>query len=216
MNKTLIRRLGLSGIISLLSYTSAVLFSPLAYPGYDWESQAVSDLGAATAPSLALWSQLSTLHTLCSIVCITLVSVFVAKKLNTTLRIGIYLFAAMNWISAVGYALFPLSASGFAETFQDVMHVYVVTTSVVLLSITSLVLIMVGGYHKKQYPSLVFWATVALALMIGGAIGTATAPKGMFGIFERFSVFSAVGFNAVLGFYLFTGFAHCEKKPVII
>lgn len=34
--KPLIQKLGLLGVVSLLSYTAAVVFSPLAYPGYDW------------------------------------------------------------------------------------------------------------------------------------------------------------------------------------
>ena len=41
MKKTLINWLGLLGVISLLSYTAAVIFSPVAYPGYDWIAQAV-------------------------------------------------------------------------------------------------------------------------------------------------------------------------------
>lgn len=36
-----LRHLGIFGIISLLSYTAMVVFSPLAYPGYDWLSMAV-------------------------------------------------------------------------------------------------------------------------------------------------------------------------------
>lgn len=35
MKKTLIERLGLLGIVSFLSYTAAVVFSPLAYPGFN-------------------------------------------------------------------------------------------------------------------------------------------------------------------------------------
>ncbi len=73
----------------------------------------------------------------------------------------------------------------FARTFQDIMHLYVVTSSVVLLSITSLVLLMVGGYRKKYYPSLAIWATVALTMMLIRAIGTGTASQEIFGIFER-------------------------------
>ena len=34
MKKTLIQKLGLLGIASFLSYTAAVFFAPLAYPGY--------------------------------------------------------------------------------------------------------------------------------------------------------------------------------------
>ena len=42
--------LGIFGVISLLSYGAMVFFSPLAYPGYDWMSMAVS-LSAVGAPS---------------------------------------------------------------------------------------------------------------------------------------------------------------------
>lgn len=40
MKKPLIQKLGLLGLVSFLSYTAAVLLSPLAYPGYDWMTQA--------------------------------------------------------------------------------------------------------------------------------------------------------------------------------
>lgn len=42
--KSLLNYCGLLGVAAFLSYTAAVVFSPLAYPGYDWMAQAVSDL----------------------------------------------------------------------------------------------------------------------------------------------------------------------------
>jgi len=220
LKKPLIHWLGLLGIVSLLSYTAAVVFSPLAYPGYDWKSQAVSDLSAVNAPSLGLWNQLICLYGICGIACITLVCVFIQGKLSRSLRVGIYLFTAMQWVSAVGYGMFPLSDSSYTEKAQDVSdaltmmlagpvqdigHI-VVTVLVVLLSIASLLILMAGGYRKKRYTSLAVWATVALVMMFAGSIGTGAAPKEIVGIFERFSVFAATGFNAVLGIYLFKGF----------
>ena len=86
------------------------------------------------------------------------------------------------------------------------MHVYVITVPVVILSIVSLILIMVGGYRKTQYRSLAIRSTIALAAMFVGAIGTNVVLPKYFGIFERFSVCAATGFNAVLGMYLFNGF----------
>ena len=166
MKKTLINYLGLLGIISLISYTLAVVFSPFGYPGYNWMSQ----------------------------------------KLNKTTRRGIYLFALMNWLSCVGYTLFPLSKSGNAGSFQDIMHIYVVTTLVILLSLISLVMIIVGGLHLAENRALALWALLALIFMILGAIGTKSVPRAFFGIPERFSVFAVTGFNAVLGIYLFNGF----------
>ena len=50
MRKPLLQKLGLLGVVSLLSYTAAVVFAPLAYPGYRWTAQAVSDLSAAKTP----------------------------------------------------------------------------------------------------------------------------------------------------------------------
>ena len=42
--------------------------------------------------------------------------------------------------------------------------------------------------------------------MMIGAIGQKAVPPQYFGIVERFSVFAAVGFNALIGIYLFMGF----------
>jgi len=212
MKKTLINRLGLLGVVSLMSYTAAVIFSPLAYPDYDWKSQAVSDLSAANAPSLGLWNQLSVLYGVCGMICIMMVCVAVQGKLNRILRVGIYMFAVMNWVSYIGYSLFSLSESGYAGEFQDIMHGFVVTPAVVIFSIVSLVFIMIGGYRKKSFVFLAVCATVALLLMFTGPIGINIAPKEYFGIFERFSVFSATGFNAVLGIFLFAGKFNIEIK----
>lgn len=95
-------------------------------------------------------------------------------KGSRLLRSGIYLFTAMEWISAVGFSMFPLSDSGYAGTFQDEMHI-LSTILVVLLSIVSLVMLIIAGAKRKEY----------------------------FGVVERFSVFAAVGYNAVLGIELF-------------
>ena len=189
-----------------MSYASAVVISPMAYPGYDWMAQAVSDLSSVNAPSRMLWTQLSSLYGACGIVCIMSVCVFIQSKLNRTLRIGIYCFAAMNWISIIGYSMFPLLNSGVSGTsMQDKMHL-IVTMLVVIFSIASLVLIMVGGYRKKAYRSLAIWATIALLFMFFGSIGVGIVPNQYFGIPERFSVFAATGFNMILGLYLFYGF----------
>lgn len=206
MKRNLINWIGILGVISLLSYTVAVIFAPLAYPGYNWLSQAVSDLSANNAPSRTLWNQLSSLYGPCGIVSVTTVCIFIKDKLNKTSRWGIYLFCIMNWISNVGYTMFPLSDSGNAGAFQDIMHIYVITVLVVLLSIISLVLIMIGGYKNRKHLSLAIFASTTLFLMFVGAIGTNIAPKKIFGVFERFSVFAVTIFNAVLGIYLFNNF----------
>lgn len=210
----MINWLGILGVVSLLSYMVAVIFAPLAFPGYNWMEQAVSDLSADTAPSRQLWSQLSAFYGQCGLVSIMCVCLYVSEhRVSSKLfRVGIYLFAIMNWVSVVGFDLFPLSESGKGmKTFQDIMHVYVVTSSVVLLSIVSLSCIIISGIKGLEIRHVSVWAGISLAMMFVGAIGTGVVPAAYFGIMERFSVFAATGFNAVLGIELFLGFRMKRK-----
>ena len=207
MKKSLTQKLGLLGIVSFLSYTAAVLFSPLAYPGYNWMAQAVSDLSAANAPSLGLWNQLSAFYNVCEVVCATVVCIGIQGQKTRLLRTGIYLFAIMEWISAVGYRMFPLSDSGYAGAFQDIMHM-VTTATVVLLSIVSLIIIIAAGAKDRSCRSYGLCAGIALGMMLIGTLGLKLVPAEFFGIVERFSVFAATGFNAALGVHLF-----CMGRP---
>lgn len=198
-----LRMIGIFGIISLLSYTAMVVFSPLAYPGYDWLSMAVSDLSAEGAPSAELASQLNALFGPCGLVSIMAVCVGVAGCKSKVMKLGIYFFAAMEWACSVGYDLFPWVSDASASNPQNVMHL-AVTVLVVVLSLASLIMVAIGA-GKEQMKSLRIWAIVCLLAMMMGPIGTAMLPKSVFGLFERFSTFSAVVFNAVLGIYLMKG-----------
>ena len=202
MKRTFLQRLGLLGVVSFLSYTAAVVFAPLAYPGYNRMAQAVSDLSAANAPSLMLWNQLTALYSVCEVVCVTAVCIGIQGQKTRLLRFGIYLFVVMEWASAVGYRAFPLSDSGYAGAFQDVMHM-VITALVVLLSVVSLTVIIIAGAKGRDCRSYGVCATIALGMMLIGAVGTKIVPAEYFGIAERFSVFAATGFNAALGIHLF-------------
>ena len=176
--------------------------APLAYPGYNWMAQAVSDLSAANAPSLGLWNQLSAFYNACEVVCATVVCVGIGGQKTKLLRTGIYLFAVMEWVSAIGYRMFPLSDSGYAGSFQDVMHM-AVTVAVVLLSIVSLSIIIAAGIKSRNCRSYGVCAGIALGMMLVGAFGMKLVPAAYFGVVERFSVFAATGFNAALGIHLF-------------
>lgn len=212
-----IRMLGILGIISLLSYTAMVVFSPLAYPGYDWLSMAVSDLSAEGAPSEKLAGQLNALFGPCGLVSIMAVCVGVAGCKSKMLKLGVYFFVVMEWLCNVGYSLFPWLKDEPVSNPQNFMHL-VVTVLVVVFSLIALVLVARGA-RKEQIKSLSTWAIVCLAAMIIGPIGTALLPKGVFGLFERFSTFSAVVFNAVLGIYLMKGafcFENVEQERRIL
>ena len=124
------------------TYTAAVVFSPMAYPGYHWLAQAVSDLSADSAPSRGLWNRLAAFYGVGSVVCASCAAVYVSewKDASRLFWVSVYLFAGMNWMSSVGYAMFPLADGGKEiASFQEIMHM-VVTILVVLLS-----------HHRKSY-----------------------------------------------------------------
>ena len=186
MKKSMLNVLGLAGVVSFVSYAVAVIFSPLAYPGYDWLSQAVSDLSAASSPSLALWNSLTAFYNVCETLCVTVVCLGIRGKKNKLLRVGVYIFAVMEWVSAVGYRAFPLSESGYAGAFQDIMHM-IVTAVVVLLSIASLTIIVIAWAKDKRCRSYGICALVALLMMLTGALGMKIVPAAYFGVVHNSS-----------------------------
>lgn len=208
MNRKLINWLGLLGILALASYTAAVVFSPMAFPGYNWMEQAVSDLSAESAPSRQLWDKLSAVYSAGSVVCTTCVAIFVSeKKISSRIfRVGIYLLVIMSWISKIGYQMFPLDDAGKAiGGVDETMHM-IVTAFVVVLSIASFVTLIIAGIKRKEVRGIGIWAAIFFAMLLMGPIGMASFPPEYFGIGERFSIYAAVGFEAVLGLYLFNGF----------
>jgi len=208
----LVRLLSLSGVVAAVFYFLHVYFGMQNYPNYNSLSQAVSDLTAIDAPSFAIASRFSSLYSLFSVLGCTFLCLIVSNQINKTFRLGIYLYTIMNWVSSVGYTLFPLSGKGFQGSFQDIMHLYVVTITVVLLSIVSLILIFIGGRRNKETKVIAILGLISLLLMFFGSIGTGISPKEYFGVFERFSVFSVVIYTALLGLFGFT-YKNPQKLP---
>lgn len=199
--KKLCKLFCLTGLLGIVFYLAHDVIGAMNYPGYNWMSQAVSDLTATDAPSFAIASGLSSVYGIMSVACCLFVCVLSAKRHKLT-RIGIALFTVMNLISAVGYSIFPLSGAGYDGSVQSFIHVYVITTAVVLLSIVSLILIAIGSFKDKQ-KGIAICALIALVLMFVGAVGSNVVPKEYFGIVERFSTYSAVVFTGVLGVYFY-------------
>ena len=72
----------------------------------------------------------------------------------------------------------------------------------IAFSIVSLLLYWIIALFLRYKPEE---KTFPMAAMMIGALGTGIMPKSVFGLFERFSTFSAVVFNAILGVYLLKG-----------
>ena len=207
MNKKLINWIGLLGVAALISYAVAAYFCRAAFPGYNWMESAVSDLSAETAPSRQLWDKLSAVFS-AGIVCDTCVAIYVSENKTSSklFRAGIYLLVIMSWISKIGYQMFPLDDAGKAiGGVDETMHM-IVTALVVVLSIASCVILIISGIKRKDVRGIGIWAAIFFAMMLMGPIGMAVFPPEYFGIGERFSIYAAIGLEAVLGLYLFNGF----------
>lgn len=201
-NKKLINWLCLSGVISIIFYLLHDIIGAMNYSGYNWMSQAVSDLTSTDAPSFVVASGFVTVYKILNCLCCALLCILIKNEDKKTLRLGVYLFSIMNFISAIGYALFPLSSAGYDGSMQSFIHVYILTTLVVISSIVSLVLIAIGSF-KSKYKLLGISAIISLVLMFIGAVGSANVSKDIFGIVERFSTYSAVVFTGILGIFGF-------------
>lgn len=201
-NKKLINWLCLTGIISIIFYLLHDIVGALNYPGYNFMSQAVSDLTATDSKSFVIASGFITVYKIFNCLCCALLCILIKNENKKSLRVGVYLFSVMNFISAIGYALFPLSSSGYDGSIQSFIHVYILTALVVILSIISLILIASGSFKSKN-KSLGILSIISLVLMFIGAVGSGNVSKEIFGIFERFSTYSAVIFTGILGLYGF-------------
>ncbi|HCC35549.1 MAG TPA: DUF998 domain-containing protein [Ruminococcaceae bacterium] len=188
------------GIAATIFYFLHVIIGSMNYPGYDPLTQAVSDLTAAAAPSREIASAFTHVSGICTVALCVLLCVYYQGKVNRPFRLGVYLFAVMHGVSAVGYTLFPLSG-GKTASFQDTMHI-VVTALVVVLSIASMILIAVGSFKRRTQRIFGIVTLAALALMFIGSIGTGALPA-YFGVAERFSVYSVTLYSAVLAVFAF-------------
>ena len=188
------------GILAIVFYVLHDIVGALNYPGYKWMEQAVSDLTATDAPSRTVAGGLTTIHGIFNCVCCAFIVVLVRNE-RKSFRIGVYLFALMHAVSAIGYSLFPLTGSGYDGSFRSFIHVYVVTVLVVFLAISSLILIAVGSFKDKN-KKLGILAIIALALMMTTPISF-SVPREIFGIIERLTVYSSVLFTGVLSVYFY-------------
>ena len=203
MDKKLVRNLGawtlVFGILAMLFYMLHDIVGAMYYPGYDPMTQAVSDLTAADAPSYTVASGYTKVYGIFSCLCNVFVCLLMRDH-KKPLRIGIYLITAMNFTSAVGYALFPLMGSGYDGSFQSFVHVYVITAIVVLLSIVSLIFIAVGSF-KEGKKLLGIFALITLACLFTAPASFAL--PSVFGIVERLSTYGACVFTLILSVAVF-------------
>jgi hypothetical protein len=199
MNQKMKKWFFIFAIFAILSYFTHVWIGTFFYQGYNPLSQAISDLTADDSPVKHITRIFSNLYGFLSVIVVIGFILFRKEFKRKIVRLGILLFSIMMIVSAVGYALFPLSEAGLAQSFQDIMHM-VVTIIVVSLTIISLILLAIG-FKYKVYRAITI--TGFMLLMLSSLSMPLVGPN-YFGVMERVNVYTVVlyfGFLSTIIFY---------------
>jgi hypothetical membrane protein len=201
-NKKLIKIFSLFGVIGVLFYFLHVLLGTLFYEGYNPMAQAISDLTASNSPSRNIARPFSFFYGIFTVIFSTCFFMYFKQKINRYVTFGAGFFCIMTIVSFFGYTFFPLSESGYAGTFQDIMHM-AVTVAVVLLTIISLILFMIGFFRTQNLRYLGIVSLCTFLLLLTGAMLLNIFPSELFGIAERINVYSIVIYTGILSFWMY-------------
>ena len=201
-NKKLIKIFSLFGAIGVFFYFLHVLLGTLFYEGYNPMAQAISDLTASNSPSKSIAMLFSILYGIFTVIFSICFFVYFKQKINRWVTFGVGFFCGMNIVSFLGYTFFPLSESGYAGTFQDIMHI-VVTIMVVLFTIIALILLVIGFFKTKNIKYLGIISLCTFLLVLAGPMLMNILPKEYFGIAERISIYPLMIYTGILSLWMY-------------
>ena len=200
LNNKIFRIVGFLGLLSCVFYFFHIIFGNMFYENYNPIAQAISDLTADNSSSKNIARFFSRLYGVFSVIFTLGFFMYFLNKVNKFINIGSFTFCFMTVISFIGYALFPLSESGYAGTIQDKTHM-LVTILVVVFTIVSLILFIIGFIKSYKYMGIISLCT--LILLIIGAMLINILPKEYFGIAERINVYSIIIYTSVLSIWMY-------------
>lgn len=158
------------GIVYSLLYVGTDIIGAMRYEGYNYTSQAISELTAIGAPAKPL---LEPLYITQSVLMIAFgVGVWGSTSRKRGLRVTGGLLVGMGIFGLVAWPFFPMHIRGTERTLTDTMHIIV--TSVSVLSI--LLAIGFGANAFRKWFRLFSIGTI-LVLVVFGALSGMDAPR---------------------------------------
>jgi hypothetical membrane protein len=201
-SKKPIELFSLFGVIGIFFYFLHVLLGSFFYEGYNPMAQAISDLTASNSPSKNIARPFSFFYGIFTVIFSICFFVYFKQKINRYVTFGAGFFCLMTIVSFFGYTFFPLAESGYAGTLQDIMHM-AVTVAVVLLTIISLILFVIGFFRTQNLKYLGIISLCTFLLLLTGAMLLNIFPSELFGIAERINVYSIVIYTGILSFWMY-------------
>ncbi|WP_461255100.1 DUF998 domain-containing protein [Treponema sp. R80B11-R83G3] len=208
---SVIRIISLFGIFSVVFYFLHVILGNIFYEGYNPMAQAVSDLTASNSPSRNIARAFAFIYGMFSVIFTICLFTYLKNKINKIVNVASCVFCIMNIVSFFGYTFFPLSESGYAGTFQDIIHI-VVTVFVVLFTVVSLMLFGIGFMRKTNYKYLGIISFITLFLLMAGSMLVGILPKEYFGFAERINVYSIVIYIGIMSLWMYN---NIKKEGVL-
>jgi hypothetical protein len=197
------------GILAALLYVTADVFGGLRYEGYDFTSQAISELMATGAPSESFVDPLFIAYGLV-VVAFGMGVLRVAAAGDRALRIAGALLIGYAVLCLTGPIFFEMRPRGTGSLDTDRAHI-VLTAVLVLLTLLA---IGFGAFALGKRFRAYSLATLVILLVLGAVSGpygarlAAGEPTPGFGIIERVLVYSSVLWVAVFGVALARGGSH--------
>jgi hypothetical protein len=212
INKNIFRwnTLLLSGLVASLLYIITDILAGNFYPGYNFNSQAVSELFAIGAPTAMF---VVILFSICSILylCLSLGIFYYAKNNNLLRFLSFMVFAnAINCL--ILWNFFPMHMRDEGKTFTDTMHTILAINPFILISI------VIGSIYFKKwfrvYSIVTLTVLVCMAIISFSFVNPLVNHKptpGM-GLTERIAQYAHQTWHAVLGIYLIRLYKRKEEK----
>jgi hypothetical protein len=196
------RLLLIFGILSPLLYIGTDLLAGTMYQGYDFVSQAISELFAIGAPTSGLAVPLFTLYDL--MVLAFAWGVWSSANGNRALRITALIMVVSAFNGLVLWNIFPMHMRGAEATFTDLMHIGLAGVGALL----ALLALWFGAPAFGRRFRLYTIATILLLLIPGSAVFffvpqmALGEPTPWVGATERISTYAYLQWQVVLALLL--------------
>ena len=198
---TLGKVLLICGIVSSLVYFITDIAASMLYPGYNFASQAVSELFAIGAPTSSLVVPLFTLSSALFVAFAFGVRMSVGQK-NRALRLMALMILGNAINTLVLWNFFPMHMRGSELTFTDTMH------GILAVNPFAMATIILGVFAFRNWFRFYTIGTIMISLVLA-ILGfmylsqfAANQPTSWMGLFERIAQYVALLWASVLAIVL--------------
>jgi hypothetical protein len=200
-SKMLLEVLLICGILSTLLYISMDIIAGMMYSGYDFNSQAISELSAIGAPTRPFWIIMSFIFN--PLVIAFGIGVWLSAGQKRFLRITGILLTIWGILGFV-WLFFPMHMRGYIGSTTDTGHLVLSGITVLLMTM----FIAFGSGAGRKWFRIYSILTILAMLFFGAIVGmqaprvAAQLPTPGMGVIERVSVFSPMLWVLVLAIVL--------------